>query len=152
MEVDVRTEIEIERPRPEVASYASDPDNATIWYSNIIEVEWKTPPPIQVGTSIAFVARFLGRRLAYTYEVRELIPDERLVMSTSDGPFAMETTYEWEDTETGNTKMSLRNRGRPSGFANIASPMMTRAMRRANQNDLSRIKQILEESSSSPNP
>lgn len=147
MDVDVRTEIEINRPRQKVASYASDPDNATTWYSNIVEVEWKTPPPLRVGTNIGFVARFLGRRLAYTYEIRELIPDERLVMSTSDGPFAMETTYGWEDTTTGGTRMTLRNRGTPSGFANIASPMMTRAMQRANQKDLDRIKQILESSS-----
>jgi hypothetical protein len=147
MEVDVRTEVEIDRPRHEVASYASDPDNATTWYSNIVEVDWKTPPPLRVGTNLGFVARFLGRRLAYTYEIRELISDERLVMSTSDGPFAMETTYEWADTPTGGTKMSIRNRGTPSGFANIAAPMMTSAMRRASQKDLARIKQILESSS-----
>lgn len=147
MEVDVRTEIEIDRPRREVAGYASDPDKATTWYSNIVEVDWKTPPPLRVGTNLDFVARFLGRRLAYTYEIRELIPDERLVMSTSDGPFAMETTYEWEDTTSGGTKMTIRNRGTPSGFANIALPMMTRAMRRANQKDLAMIKQILESAS-----
>lgn len=144
MDVDVRTEIEINRPRQEVASYASDPDNATTWYSNIVEVEWKTPPPLRVGTNLGFVARFLGKRLAYTYEVRELVGDQRLVMSTSDGPFAMETTYEWADTTGGGTKMTLRNRGTPSGFANVAAPMMTRAMRRANERDLSRIKRILE--------
>ena len=43
-----------------------------------------------------FVARFLGRRLAYTYEVVDLVPGERLVMRTADGPFPMETTYTWE--------------------------------------------------------
>lgn len=147
MEVDVSTDIEINRPRREVATYASDPDNATTWYANIVEVDWKTSPPLDVGSRIGFVARFLGRRLDYTYEVRELTPNERLVMSTSDGPFAMETTYEWEDTDAGGTRMTLRNRGTPTGFANIASPMMVSAMRRANQRDLTRIKQIIEGSS-----
>lgn len=144
MQVDVRTEIEIDRPRADVANYASDPDNATSWYANIVEVEWKTPKPLRVGTNIAFVARFLGRRLAYTYKVRELIPGERLVMSTSDGPFAMETTYQWEDTPAGSTRMTLRNRGTPTGFSNVAAPMMAGAMRRANRKDLARIKNILE--------
>src|SRR5439155_9298276 len=102
--VDVTTEIEIDRPRAEVAAYASDPDHATAWYENIEAVEWKSPPPVAIGSRIAFTARFLGRRLTYTYEVRELEEGRRLVMSTADGPFAMETTYTWEDTPDGRTR------------------------------------------------
>ena len=100
--------------------------------------------PVQVGSRIEFVARFLGRRLAYTYEVRELEPGERLVMSTSEGPFPMETTYAWADSADGGTLMTLRNRGEPSGFTRVAAPMMARAMARANRADLQRLKEILE--------
>jgi hypothetical protein len=145
--VDVQTEIEISRPREEVAAYASDPDNVTAWYENIDSVEWQTEPPLAVGSRIAFVARFLGRRLAYTYDVKELVPGERLMMSTSDGPFPMETTYTWAETETRGARMTLRNRGEPSGFANVAAPIMAPAMRRANRKDLERLKQILENQS-----
>src|ERR1700686_2566622 len=127
---DVITEIEIERPRAEVASFASDPDNAVAWYGNTKSVGWKSPRPAQVGSQIAFVARFLGRRLAYTYEVGEMLVGERFVMSTAEGPFPMETTYTWEDTPSGGTRMTLRNRGEPMGFPKLASPLMTKAMRR----------------------
>jgi uncharacterized membrane protein len=142
--VDVRTDIEIDRPRGEVAAFAADPDNATSWYENIKSVEWETEPPLAVGSRIAFVAEFLGRRLAYTYEIRLFVPGEQLVMSTSEGVFPMETTYTWEDTPSGGTRMSLRNRGEPAGFARFAAPLMATQMRRANRKDLERLKAILE--------
>ncbi len=142
MPVDVLTELEIERPRAEVAAYATDADNATEWYANIESVEWKTERPLAVGSRVAFVARFLGRRLAYTYAIAELVPGERLVMRTADGPFAMETTYTWEDTP-GGTRMTLRNRGEPAGFSRLVAPFMATAMRRANRKDLAQLREIL---------
>ena len=145
MSVDVETEIEIARPPDVVAAYASNPDNATAWYENIASIRWDTDPPLAMGSRIEFVARFLGRRLVYTYEIRELVPGNRLVMSTADGPFPMETTYTWTCSPTGGTTMTLRNRGEPSGFSRIAGPMMEVAMRRANRKDLLRLKSILEE-------
>jgi uncharacterized membrane protein len=143
LKVDVVTETEIARPRAEVAAFAADPDNAVRWYENIESVEFKTPPPLAVGSRLAFAARFLGRRLEYTYEVREHVEGERFVMATAEGPFPMETTYEWAEVP-GGTRMTLRNRGEPSGFAGVAAPLMARAMQRANRKDLERLKAVLE--------
>jgi uncharacterized membrane protein len=142
--VDIQTDIVIDRPRADVAAFAANPDNVTRWYSNIKSVEWRTQPPLEVGTKLAFVARFLGRTLAYVYEVRDHVPGERFVMSTADGPFAMETTYTWEDAPSGGTRMRLRNRGQPSGFAALTAPLLEGAMRRANAQDLARLKRLLE--------
>jgi uncharacterized membrane protein len=142
--VDVLTEIEVARPRDEVAAFAADPENATAWYKNIKSVEWETAPPVAVGSKMRFVARFLGRTLEYTYEVREHEPGRRFVMRTAEGPFPMETTYEWEDAGAGATRMTLRNCGEPSGFAKVSAPLMSRAMRRANDADLRRLKELLE--------
>ncbi len=144
--VDVQTRVEIARSRGEVAAFAADPDNATRWYANITSVEWKTAPPLAVGSQLAFTAQFLGRRLAYTYLVREWVPGTRFVMSTQEGPFPMETTYEWEDAEGGAVVMKLRNRGNPSGFGRWTAPLMSMAMRRANGKDLARLKHLLEAS------
>jgi uncharacterized membrane protein len=144
MSVDVLTEIVIDRPRDRVAAYAGDPSNAPEWYVNIKSVEWKTPPPLAVGSQLAFVAHFLGRELVYTYEIVLFEPGSRLVMGTAHGPFPMETTYTWEDADQGKTRMALRNRGRPSGFAKLVGPMMAAAMGRANRKDLAKLKSLLE--------
>jgi hypothetical protein len=142
--VDVLTELEIRRPLTEVAAFATNPDNAPAWYENIESVEWKSAPPLSVGSRVAFVARFLGRRLAYTYEIAELKPGEKLVMRTSEGPFPMETTYTWQALGETATLMTLRNRGEPSGFSKLVGPLLESAMRRANRKDLARLKQLLE--------
>ncbi|HEV3365044.1 MAG TPA: SRPBCC family protein [Acidimicrobiia bacterium] len=148
--VDVSTQIEIGRPRADVAAYASDPDNATAWYVKIKSVEWKTPKPLEIGSKIAFVAQFVGRTLEYTYEVKEMVPGERFVMATAQGPFPMETTYTWEDTPSGGTRMTLRNRGEPAGFSKLVAPMMATAMRRANQKDLRQLKKTMEAGNLAP--
>jgi hypothetical protein len=142
--VDVVTETTIARPVAEVEAYAIDPDHAPDWYENIEGAEWRTEPPLAVGSRFAFVARFLGRRLAYTYEVVEHAPGERLVMRTSEGPFPMETTYSWQPAGHDRTHMELRNRGTPSGFSAVVAPFMARAMRRANRKDLAALRRILE--------
>jgi uncharacterized membrane protein len=143
MHVDVVNTVVIDRSVADVSQYAADPDNAPQWYENIKSVEWKTPRPVQVGSRIDFVAQFLGRRLAYTYEVVEFVPGRRLTMRTPGPPFPMETTYTWED-QNGVTRMALRNRGMPSGFYALLRPLMSFMVGRANRKDLALLKRQLE--------
>lgn len=105
MAVDVATEIVINRERSVVAEFAANPGNAPKWYVNIKSVEWQSPPGVNVGAKIAFVAHFLGGRLAYTYEIVSFKPGESLVMRTADGPFPMETSYMWESVSPASTRM-----------------------------------------------
>ena len=142
--VDVFTEVIINKPVELVAGYAANPDNAPEWYVNIKSADWKTSKPLVVGSRVAFVAHFLGRKLAYTYEFVELIPRQKLVMRTAEGPFPMETTYTWTAIDDKTTKMTLRNKGIPTGFSKLFAPLVATMMRKANTKDLINIKKILE--------
>jgi hypothetical protein len=139
----VVTELIIELPVGVVATHAVDPENAPIWYKNIDSAQSKTPPPLQVGSEVAFVARFLGRHLACSHEITELVAGERLVIATAECPFPMQTAYTWEAVSQGSTRMTLRKRGEPSGFSKVAAPFMSPAMRRANKKDLAQLRRIL---------
>lgn len=144
--VDVLTEVVINQPIDVVAVFAGDPTNAPRWYRNIDSVTWLTEPPLRTGSQLTFVAHFLGRRLVYTYEVVDLVPGERLTMKTADGPFPMETSYAWTPVGRDRTRMTLRNRGEPSGFAGMGAPLIVPAMRKANHEDLQVLKRLLESS------
>ena len=142
--VDVKTEIIIERKIDDVASYATNPENAPEWYDNIKMAEWRSEPKMEIGSKVAFIAHFLGRKLAYTYEFIEFIPNHKLVMKTAQGPFPMQTSYTFRETDSGSTIMTLQNKGIPKGFSKIMAPFMVKMMKKANEKDLLKIKNILE--------
>lgn len=142
MGVDVTRALVIRRPRGQVFAYAADPRHAPRWYSRIEKVDWRGGEVVGEGDEAAFIARFLGREIAYTYRVVELAPPERLTMRTAEGPFPMETQYTFEDVPEG-TRMAIRNRGDPAGFWRIAAPVMEAAMGRAVAGDLRRLKALL---------
>lgn len=144
MSVDVRVARTIDRPVAAVAGYAADPSNTPHWYRRIATIRWLTDPPVTVGSRIAFEARFMGKRLDYTYEVTEYSPGEALTMSTAEGPFPMTTEYRWSPVDVDRTRMTLRNFGEPTGFSKLSAPFMAIAMRRAMTQDLRRLATILE--------
>ncbi|MGG0174821.1 SRPBCC family protein [Gottfriedia acidiceleris] len=142
--VDVITEITIDCPIEKVSEFASNPENAPKWYININSAEWKTEKPLVVGSKIAFKARFLGKDLAYIYEIIEYTPGKKLVMRTANGPFPMETTYTWSKVNDSSTLMTLRNKGNPKGFSKAITPFISLMMKKANMKDLRTIKRIVE--------
>jgi hypothetical protein len=143
VQVRVRSVIEIDRPRSEVAAFAIDPARARDWYGDVKDVRWNGQP-VAVGSRLAFVAAFLGKESDYVYEVTELVPAERFAMSRAEGPFPMETVFCWEDVSAGRTRMTLQSSGEPRGLSLLLAPLLRSSMRRSGRKDLARLKNILE--------
>ncbi len=150
MSVDVLTETMIAVPVAQAWSFAVDPTTAPQWYANIDRVELLADEPLGLGSRMRFHARFLGRALAYTYEVVEYEALQVFTMTTQQGPFPMTTTYRFTAPDTSSTVMRLRNHGTPTGFGALAAPAVAAAMRRANRADLARIRRILEAGPATP--
>lgn len=140
MSTDVAVERRIERPREEVAAYASDWRNDEEWIGALDEVRLVQEEPLQV----ARVAGFLGKRIEYVNEVVEHEPGRRLVMRSVKAPFPMTVTYEFEDAGNGGSVMRIRTQGDASGFYRVAGPLLARAVKRGLERDLATLKERLE--------
>ncbi len=141
--MDVQVDTEIARPREAVAGYLFDWRNDTAWIGGISEARRVDGGDFGVGSRVARVAHFLGKRIEYVNEVVELEPGRRLVMRSVQGPFPMRVTYDVEDAD-GRTRVRLRNEGDASRVYRFAGPLIARAVRRVTQRDLERLKRILE--------
>ncbi len=139
---DVAVEIEVARPRADVARYATDWRNDTEWIGALAEARLVTEPPFGVGSQVARTARFLGRRIEYVNEVVEYEPERRLVMRSVKAPFPMTVVYEFEDAEDG-TLARIRVDGEPGRLYAVAGPLMDAAVRRNLRRDLERLEQLV---------
>jgi hypothetical protein len=142
MSIDIRAEVVIRRPRDQVAAYMADPAHDPLWIGGVREARLEGDPPLAVGSRVARVAMFLGRRIEYVNEVVELGPG-RLDMRSVVAPFPMRVTYELEERD-GATAVSNRVRGDAHGFFSVASPLLAPLVRRSVQRDLERLRAILE--------
>lgn len=142
--MDVQVEQVIERPREEVARYAMAPENEPVWIGGIKESHIVTEPPVRVGTEVARVASFLGKRIDYALKVTEHEPGRVIVMDSVRGPFRMRVTYAFEDTGAGATRVINRVEGESSGFYGLGDSLMAIQVRRSLRRDLKTLKKLLE--------
>ncbi len=145
MAVDVRAEVVVERPRTVVAEFAMNPANDTRWIGGIETARLLTEPPFRQGSQTERVSSFLGKRIEYVMEAAEHRPGERLVLRTVEGPFPMHVTYDFADVGSA-TRVRVHIEGNASGFYRLAAPLLTRAVKRSLNGDLTRLREQLEAS------
>jgi uncharacterized membrane protein len=144
MNIDVTAEVQIMRPLADVAAYMIDPAHDPEWIGGVREARLVGDPPLGVGSRVARVASFLGRRVEYVNEIVALDPAECLDMRSVQAPFPMRITYSFTDRDGGATTVRNRVRGAPGGFFALFGPLLAPLVRRSVQRDLDRLRGVLE--------
>jgi hypothetical protein len=139
----IERSIEIARPVEAVFAFTHDPANDAMWQPTIAESRVLTEGPMRVGTRIAEVRRFLGRRIEATYEVTELEPNRRSSIKTTSGPIPLTGSYVLEPVD-GRTRFTMRLETDAHGFFKLAEPVFARMARREMESNLGHLKDLLE--------
>ena len=139
--VRVDSEVVINRPASEVFSYLTDPEKAPEWQASLIEAH--ADGPMQVGTKVTEVRKFLGRRMESTLEVTEYEPDRKFSMRIISGPVPFEVEHTL-DSEDGRTRLKWVGTGEPGRFFKLTEPLVARQAQRQFRGDFETLKELLE--------
>jgi hypothetical protein len=143
MSTDVKVEVTIARPRAAVAAFMFDPRNDATWTTGVLEAHPRQEGRLRAGARVERVAKFLGRRFAYEYEVTAASGDDFVEMSVTE-PFPMHIRYELADAPEGGTLARIHATGEARGFFRVAAPLLNPMVRRSIAADLKKLKECVE--------
>lgn len=136
---------EIEAPIEKVREFVDQPENELLWQSNAAEREVLTEGPIEKGTRIRLVDRFLGMSMESEWEIVEHHPYYRMDRTIS-GPIHMESSWRLEPIE-GGTLFTMDIEA-PAGlggiFGKLAEPLVLTMARRDFVANLAKLKDLIE--------
>lgn len=131
--------IVIGRPVDVVSDYVNNPANDANWRTGIGESGWQSdepPGPGAIGYTRAGDTEFVWR--VFTY-----IPCERVDWEFLSGPFKGRGGYRYVPVE-GGTQFTLVADIKPSGWFKLLGPVFAWVVRRQNQVDVEKLRDILE--------
>lgn len=143
MSIDVAAEVEIARPRAEVAAFMFDPSHDARWTTGVVEAKPLQDGLLRPGAKVDRISKFLGRRLEYRIEVVAAEP-ERFVEMIATQPFEMRVRYELGEIDAARTIARIRTSGGGTGFFAMAAPLLAKLVRRALAADLANLKRCIE--------
>jgi hypothetical protein len=145
MSTDVKVEVAIARPRAAVAAFMFDPRHDAAWTTGVLEVRPRQEGRLRAGARVERVAKFLGRKFAYEYEVTAASGDDFVEMRVTE-PFPMHIRYELADAPDGGTLARIHATGEARGFFRVAGPLLNPMVRRSIAADLKKLKECVETS------
>jgi hypothetical protein len=125
----IEVAITIRKPRRDIARVIFNPLCDTAWDHQVLEVRPLAHGPLQAGSCISRVYRFLGRRYHDVAEIVEYSPGQFIEM-TVQRPIEMRVRYSLESIPEG-VIVRVHATGRSAGLLRLIGPL-TRLMLRRN--------------------
>jgi uncharacterized protein YndB with AHSA1/START domain len=133
----------IDRPAEDVFAALVNFDRVPDWNSSVIEIRWTKDAPLEVGSTMVYVGKFLGRTFESDAQVTEFVPSTRYSSKSTSGPFHLEVENILEPLD-GGTRVTSNFRGESRGFFKLAEPVMVRLSKNLFETSTSNLKALLE--------
>jgi len=152
----IRATVEIGASPEQLWPWVNDRDKLTRWVSWLVDVREETPDAA-VGARRVWVMKDEnngGAPMEILGVFREYIPMKRLTVAVSSGDaFDGVQTYEFTDLGNGRTRMDIDSHFHfGARFAQLMEPVISPAARKKLVGDLGRLKALVEEHASVPQP
>jgi DNA-binding SARP family transcriptional activator/uncharacterized protein YndB with AHSA1/START domain len=139
----VGTEIEIDVPIEQVFSYVTDPNTHALWHQVVSEVH-DVSGPAGVGQRFTWSAHFLGKRFEVTHEVTDFEPNAVIAWRAVHRSYHGAQHFHFEQ-RNGGTRVTVELRVPNLHYmGKLAEPVIVRAGRRYQQDNLETLKDLLE--------
>jgi carbon monoxide dehydrogenase subunit G len=133
----------IDKPVKEVFAFVADPNNMSKWNSAVVSLQQITPGAVGVGTKFKSTGEMMGRRIEGEMQVTAYEPDTRCGYQVNAGPMQVNLNITFKTVGTG-TKISLNAQGNPAGLFKLAEPVMAGRVKSLMEENLARLKSVLE--------
>ena len=135
--------ITIAKPVEEVFAFVSDVANFAKWNKQAGQSEQSSEGPVGLGTKYRGSYDFMGRTMQWVSEIVEFEANRKAVQHIRMGPTEMTMGWFLEPVE-GGTRFTIRTEGPTGGLAALAGPVMNRTMGKDAEDNLARLKALLE--------
>ena len=133
----------VDRPMKDVFEFVSNLNNMSKWNSAVVSLQQVTPGQVSVGTKFKSVGEMMGRRIEGEVQVTSYEPDTKTGFQMNAGPMQINVTISFKPVGTG-TKISLNAQGNPAGVFKLAEGMMQGRVKSLMEENLARLKSVLE--------
>lgn len=132
--------IEIDRPAAEVFAFVAEPENNPTWQGGMRSCKWTSPTRLEVGSTYAQEASFLGFRIETLFRVTEFEPGRTISIESTQSTFPIQVTRSVESLGPDRCRVTAHIRGQPTGIIKLMSGMVRGSVRK----DYLKLKSMLE--------